>query len=41
MRTVKNIYGEHVSKKSIDAILGILGKGQEVFRTEEGRLGIS
>ena len=38
MRKVKNIYGESVSKKSIDAVLGVLEKQEGVFRTEEGRL---
>lgn len=40
MREVKNIYGEDVSRKSVDAVLGVLEKGEEVFRTEEGRLGL-
>lgn len=40
MRTVKNIYGEDVSKKSVDAVLHVLQKGEEVFRNEEGRLGV-
>jgi UDP-N-acetylglucosamine 2-epimerase (non-hydrolysing) len=40
MRKVKNIYGEDVSRKSVDAVLSVLEKG-EVFRTEEGRLKIS
>ena len=40
MRAVKNIYGEDVSKKSVDAVLEVLQKGEEVFRTEEGRLGL-
>lgn len=41
MKKVKNIYGENVSRKSVDAVLGILERGEEVFRSEEGRLGIS
>jgi UDP-N-acetylglucosamine 2-epimerase (non-hydrolysing) len=41
MRNVKNIYGEGVSRKSIDAVLGILEQEKEIFRTEEGRLGVS
>ena len=41
MHKVKNIYGENVSQKSVDVVLGVLGKGQEVFRTEEGRLGLN
>ena len=40
MRAVKNIYGEDVSKKSVDAVLEVLQKGEEVFRTEERRLGL-
>jgi UDP-N-acetylglucosamine 2-epimerase (non-hydrolysing) len=40
MRKVKNIYGEGVSEKSVEAVLGVLEKGEEIFRTEEGRLGI-
>lgn len=37
MRHAKKIYGEHVSAKCIDAVEGVLKKG-EVFRTEEERL---
>ena len=40
MKKVKNIYGEDVSKKSIDAVLKVLESG-EVFRSEEGRLKMS
>ena len=48
MCKVKNIYGEDasaelstsVSRKSVDAVLGVLEKQEGVFRTEEGRLGL-
>jgi hypothetical protein len=37
MKKAPKIYGENVSAKCIDAVEGILKKG-DVFRTEEGRL---
>lgn len=40
MQNAPKLYGKDVSKKCVDAVLGVLEKG-EVFRTEEGRLGIS
>ncbi len=38
MRKVKNIYGENVSAKSIDAVLNVLKKGEKIFRSEPERL---
>ena len=40
MKKAPKIYGENVSAKCIDVVLGVLEKG-EVFRDEEGRLGIN
>jgi len=39
MQNAPKLYGKDVSKKSIDLILKILQK-EEVYRTEEGRLGL-
>ncbi len=39
MQNAPKLYGKDVSRKSIDVIMEILKKG-EVYRTEEGRLGI-
>jgi UDP-N-acetylglucosamine 2-epimerase (non-hydrolysing) len=39
MRNAPKIYGEDVSKKCVDVVLGVLEKG-EVFRDEEGRLDV-
>lgn len=39
MRSAPKIYGANVSKKSIDAIEGVL-KGGEVFRSEEQRISL-
>lgn len=38
MRAAPKIYGEDVSRKSIDVVMGVLERGA-VFRTEEERLG--
>ena len=40
MKKAPKIYGENVSKKCVDVVLGVLEK-EEVFRDEEGRLGIN
>jgi UDP-N-acetylglucosamine 2-epimerase (non-hydrolysing) len=39
MKNAPKIYGEDVCEKSVDAVLKVLEKG-EVFRSEEGRLGV-
>ena len=39
MRSAPKIYGKNVSKQSVDAIEGVLKKG-EVFRSEERRIGL-
>ena len=40
MQNAPKLYGKDVSRKCVDAVLGVLKK-EEVFRTEEGRLGIN
>jgi len=39
MQNAPKLYGKNVSKQCVDTVLGVLNK-EEVFRTEEGRLGI-
>ncbi len=39
LKNAKQIYGTHVSKKSIDVVEKILEKG-EIFRSDDARLGL-
>jgi UDP-N-acetylglucosamine 2-epimerase (non-hydrolysing) len=41
MKKVPNLYGENVSAKIVDEVLTILEKDGELFRFEQGRLGLS
>lgn len=41
MRQVGNIYGQDVSVKIVDGVLRSVGESQALFRSEEGRLGLS
>lgn len=41
MPKAKKLYGTDVSAKSIDAVEEILGRGEEVFRSDEERLGFT
>jgi UDP-N-acetylglucosamine 2-epimerase (non-hydrolysing) len=40
MRSVPKLYGENVSSRCIDAVEAVLKSGEEVFRSDEERLGL-
>lgn len=40
MRSIGNIYGENVSQKIVSEVVGLLSRGEKMFRTEEERLGL-
>ena len=41
MRKVPKIYGQNVSAKCVDAVEEVLGRGEEVFRSEDERLKVN